>query len=143
MATYKRTIIAVRGDTQGGHAGGLVNPETQIPDLDIDEAGRSVFVGWRTPELRPVQKRLWQWHTEILGDIRKLANGDPIVFIEMGDQTQGNVFKDDLAEINLSSQYFIAKWNSFPLLDIPNVSTFYAVKGTGVTCGGRGRPRPC
>lgn len=135
---YKRTIIAIRGDTQSGHAGGLANPETRIPDLDLDEEGRIVLVGYRNPELRPIQKHLWKWHTQDLENINKLANGDPIVWLEMGDLTQGNVFKDDLDETSLSGQYFMSKWNTLPLLDMPNVKAMYLVRGTGVHVWGEG-----
>lgn len=135
---YKRTIIAVRGDTQGGHSGGLVNPETEIPELDISEDGEIVLAGIRHPELRPIQKRLWQWHTQDLENISKLANGDPIVWLEMGDLTQGNVFKDDLSELSLSGQYFTSKWNTMPLLELPNVKALYMVRGTGVHVWGEG-----
>lgn len=135
---YKRTIIAIRGDTQGGHSGGLVNPETKIPELDLSEDGTVVVIGTRNPELRPIQKRLWQWHTQDLENINKLANGDPVVWLEMGDLTQGNVFKDDLDETSLSGQYFTSKWNTMPLLDLPNVKAMYVVRGTGVHVWGEG-----
>lgn len=138
IGAYKRTIIAVRGDTQGGSSVGLVNPNTKIPDNGILENGREVFNGWRNPELRPVQRKLWQWHTEDLDNIKKLAGKDNIVFVEMGDMTQGNVFKDDLAEISLSGQYFVSKWNTIPILKIPNVTHLYIVKGTGVHVWGEG-----
>lgn len=46
MPKYKRTIIAVRGDTQGGHAGGLLNPETEIPVLGTKD-GKVVVDAWR------------------------------------------------------------------------------------------------
>lgn len=134
---FDRKIIAIRGDTQGGHSGGLVNPETLIPDMEITEEG-DLVIGWRNPELRPVQKRLWVWHCQDLDNIQKLADGDPIVWIEMGDLTQGAVFKDDLAETALSSQYFISKWNTKPLLQLPNVRSMYIVRGTGVHVWGEG-----
>lgn len=135
---YTRTIIAVRGDTQGGSSVGLVNPETKIPDIGILENGREVFNGWRTPELRPVQRTLWKWHTEDLENIKKLAGKDRIVFLEMGDMTQGNIFKDNLSEITLSGQYFVSKYNTIPILKIPTVSHLYIVKGTGVHVWGEG-----
>lgn len=135
---YTRTIIAVRGDTQGGHAVGLLNPETKIPDLDIDDEGKTVLVGWRTPSLRPVQKKLWQWHEQGRKDIEKLAGSDPIVFVEMGDMTQGNVFKDDLGEVSLSAQYFISKWNMVPWMEMKAIQSAYIVKGTGVHVWGEG-----
>lgn len=134
----KRTIIAIRGDTQGGHSGGLLNPDTKIPEYDISEEGGYVLVGYRSPELRPIQKRLWQWHTQDLENINKLANGDPIVWLEMGDLTQGAVFRDDLSESGLSPQYLISKYNTLPLLEMPNVKAMYMMRGTGVHVWGEG-----
>lgn len=138
MKKYTRKILAVRGDTQGGHAGGLLNPETLIPEMDIDENGAEVIAGWRNPELRPVQRKLWEWHTEDLKDVRKLAGEDEIIFLEMGDLTQGNVFKDDLAENSLSAQVIISQWLCKPWLDLKNVKTMRVVKGTGVHVWGEG-----
>lgn len=135
---FKRTIIAIRGDTQSGHAGGLVNPGTEIPEFDIDDEGERVFAGYRNPELRPIQKRLWKWHTQDLENITNLANGDPLIWLEMGDLTQGNVFKDDLAVNNLSEQWFISFWNTKPLLEMPNVKAMYIARGTGVHVWGEG-----
>jgi hypothetical protein len=133
-----RTIIAVRGDTQGGHAGGLLNPETELPDVDIDDDGKTVITGWHTPELRPVQKKLWEWHTQYIKDVKNLAGADEIVFIEMGDLTQGTVFKDDLDENNLNTQVTISRYNTIPWLDLPNVKSAFFVKGTGVHVWGEG-----
>ena len=135
---YIRKIIAVRGDTQGGHAGGLLNPETLIPDVAIDEKGERVIEGWHTPQLRPVQKQLWKWHTEYVRNVRKLAGKDEIIFLEMGDLTQGNVFRDDLDENNLNTQVTISRYNTIPWLDIPNVRKAFIVKGTGVHVWGEG-----
>jgi hypothetical protein len=132
LKKYHRTIIAVRGDTQGGHAGGLLNPETLIPDWDIDEAGQRVITGWRHIEPRPVQKQLWRWHEQDMANVRTLAGKDEIVFLEMGDLTQGGIFKDDLDENGLNTQVVISRWNCTPWLDLPNVQRMYIVKGTGV-----------
>jgi hypothetical protein len=134
---YKRTIIGIRGDTQGGHSGGLLNPDTLLPDMEIDEEG-NVVTGWRHVELRPIQKRLWQWHSQDLEDIKKLASGDPIVWLEMGDLTQGNVFRDDLSIVSMSEQWHVSRFNTMPLLELPNVKAMYVTRGTGVHVWGEG-----
>lgn len=138
MTKYRRKILAVRGDTQGGHAGGLVNPDTLIPEMDIDENGKEVIAGWRHPEMRPVQKRLWAWHIKDLSNVRTLAGKDEIIFLEMGDLTQGSVFKDDLAETSLSAQVILSQWLCKPWMDLPNVQKMRIVKGTGVHVWGEG-----
>lgn len=138
MPKYKRTIIAVRGDTQGGHAGGLLNPETEIPVLGGTEDGERVVEDVHHPALRPFQKLLWKWHEEDRKSIGKLAGKDRIVFVEMGDLTQGNVFKDDLGEIALTPQVTISAYSMFPWLDMPQVQAAYMVRGTGVHVWGEG-----
>jgi len=138
MKKYTRKIVIARGDTQSGHAGGLLNPETVIPTVDIDKQGRKVVSGYEEVRLNPVQKRMWQWTQADLKEVKKLAGKDEMVFIEMGDMTQGNVFKDDLAETSMSKQVWISFYNSKPWLDIPNVRRMRAVKGTGVHVWGEG-----
>jgi len=133
---FKRVIIAVRGDTQAGHSGGLLNPETLLPDTEIIDG--LVAPTLRSPELRPIQKTLWKWHTEDLESIKNLANGDPIVWVEMGDLTQGNRFLDDLGITAMSDQWHISRFNCLPLLELPNVKAFYIVRGTGVHVWGEG-----
>ena len=138
MKKYTRKIIIARGDTQSGHAGGLLNPETVVPTVDLDKNGKKVVSGYEDVKPNPVQRRMWQWTQADLKEVRKLAGNDEIVFIEMGDMTQGNVFKDDLAEASLSKQVWISFYNSKPWLDLPNVRRMRAVKGTGVHVWGEG-----
>ena len=135
---YKRTILAVRGDTQGGHAGGLLNPETEIPVLGVDESGQMAVEDVQRPSLRPFQRKLWEWHEADRKSIGKLAGSDPIVFLEMGDLTQGNVFRDDLGEVSLTAQATISAYSMFPWLDMPQVRAAYMVRGTGVHVWGEG-----
>lgn len=135
---YTRKIIAIRGDTQSGHTGGLLNPETLLPEMDIDKEGKDVITGWYNPSLRPVQKKLWEWHMGDIENVRKLAGTDEIIFVEMGDLTQGNIFKDDLAETSLSAQVIEAQWLCVPWLEIQNLKRMRIVKGTGVHVWGSG-----
>lgn len=135
---YSRKVLAVRGDTQSGHAGGLLNPDTLFPVVAIDDNGKKVIDGWEEAKLNPVQTRLWKWSEEDRAGIKKLAGKDEIVFIEMGDMTQGNIFKDDLQETSLSRQMIASYHNSLPWVDMPNVKRMRAVKGTGVHVWGEG-----
>lgn len=134
---YKRTIIAIRGDTQGGHSGGLINPETLLPTESIDDEGNLKIV-FRKPELRPVQAKLWEWHSQDLESISSLAGSDSIVWLEMGDLTQGNVFRDNLSTNSLSDQWHISMWNTMPLLEMRNVRAMYILRGTDVHVWGEG-----
>lgn len=110
----------------------MCNPDTQIPVLTLDDDGEVVCDGYDTPHLSPVQKKLWEWHTKDIEKVRELANDDEIILLEMGDLTQGNLFKDDLAETSLEAQYFIAKASLYPWLELPNLERVYVVLGTSV-----------
>lgn len=135
---YKRKIIVARGDTQSGHSGGLLNPETTYPVMGIDSAGSAVIADWENASLNPVQKRLWTWSEEDRANVQKLAGRDEIIFIEMGDMTQGNIFKDDLKETSLSRQTLSSYYNSLPWVGMPQVKRMRTVKGTGVHVWGEG-----
>jgi hypothetical protein len=135
---YNRKIIAIRGDTQSGHAGGLLNPEAQIPVMAIDEEGKRVVDGYETAHLNPVQERLWEWSESDRGEIGKLAAGDEIIFIEMGDMTQGARFVDDLKDASLLRQTIISFYNFMPWMEMENLRRMRAVKGTGVHVWGEG-----
>jgi hypothetical protein len=138
MKKYQRKIIVARGDTQSGHAGGLLNPDTVFPTVDVDEGGRRVIIGYEPAALNAIQKRMWAWTMEDLANVRSLAGKDEVIFIEMGDMTQGNRFIDDLSETALSRQVWISFFNSKPWLEIPNVKRMRAVRGTGVHVWGEG-----
>lgn len=138
MRKYNRKIMVVRGDTQSGHAGGLCNPETQFPVIGIDAQKNKVIQGYSSPTLNPVQEQLWKWSEQDRGDVRTLAGKDEIVFVEMGDMTQGARFTDDLAETSLSHQVLISFYNTLPWLELPTLRTMRAVKGTGVHVWGEG-----
>lgn len=128
----------MRGDTQSGHSMGIVNPETVIPEIDLNPEGKRVVVGYRHPDMRPIQKRLWAWSEEDRQNISKLAGKDEIAFLEMGDLTQGNRFTDDLAETALAPQVIMSDWLMRPWLEMKSVKQAYVVKGTGVHVWGEG-----
>lgn len=133
---FTRHIIAVRGDTHAGQDDGLKNPATLIPA--VDEKGNRQEDVFTPVSLRPFQKKLWQWHEDARGEIAKLARKDPIYFLEMGDITEGGVFKDNVGEYKMSDQYFIAKASFEPWLEMPQVKRVYIVKGTSVHTFGSG-----
>jgi hypothetical protein len=135
---YSRKVIVARGDTQSGHAGGLLNPETLFPVVVINEEGNQVVDGYEEAKPNPVQRRLWKWSEEDRANVMKLAGKDEIIFVEMGDMTQGNIFKDDLQETALSRQMIVSFYNSMPWVGIENVKRMRAVKGTGVHVWGEG-----
>lgn len=137
-AKYTRKIIVIRGDTQSGHAGGLLNPEAVFPVIGIDAGGRRVIEDYEQAQLNPVQRQLWKWSEDDREKVKKLAGKDEIIFIEMGDMTQGARFTDDLKETSLSRQTLTSFYNSLPWLGMDTVRRMRAVKGTGVHVWGEG-----
>lgn len=133
---YNRHIIAIRGDNQAGHSGGLLNPETQYPVFSVNEKGNRVITAYEDAHLRPIQTMLWDLHQSAYNSIIKLAEKDPITFVEMGDLTQGNIFKDDLDINSLSEQTIAAYYNTKPWAKIAH--EMYFVRGTGVHLWGEG-----
>ena len=139
MPKYKRVILLPLGDKQAGHSGALVNPETQIPVIEFDRITKSrVVTGHEYPQLSSIQKDMWNWHERDRLEIGKLAGKDPIIYIGMGDETQGGVFKDNLKENSLSVQYLISYNNMIPWLEMKQVKTVRFVKGTSVHLWGDG-----
>jgi hypothetical protein len=107
--------------------------------IAIQEEGGSVVVdGYEEAHLSPVQRTLWKWSEADREAIQALAGKDEIVFIEMGDMTQGVRFTDDLKETSLSRQMITSFYNSVPWTGMKNVRTMRSVRGTGVHVWGEG-----
>ena len=94
--------------------------------------------GYKSPELNSIQKDMWRWHEKDREEIGKLAGKDPIVYIGMGDEHQGGIFKDDLSEGSMSSQIQISYYNMQPWLNMPQVKAVYFTRGTPVHLWGAG-----
>lgn len=139
MFKYKRFILVPVGDKQAGHNGALVNPEASIPDVELDRSTMTrIIMGYRHPELSSLQKDMWKWHEKDREEIGKLAGKDSIIYIGMGDETQGGIFKDDLKDVSLSAQYFISYYNMLPWLNMKQMKGAYFAKGTAVHLWGDG-----
>lgn len=131
LGKHRRVIVAVRGDTHAGHSGGLCNPETQLPELDISPDGQVIIAAWNPVSLRPVQARLWEWHEQDRGEIEALAGRDDLILFEMGDLTQGVKYLDDLDKPSISEQVFGGMWNLAPWLEMKSFRGAFLVNGTG------------
>ena len=129
-----RTILAAITDKHGGHAMGLINPETVLyrKDYYYDEEDDDAYdLVKYNPTLSPGQLRRWRLYENIIERAIDRAKGDPIVLMDLGDQTQGTVYLDDVGNIILADQLVIAKWNLVPWMGIPNVVSVRVVAGTG------------
>lgn len=135
----KRVILVAVGDKQAGHAGALVNPETLLPTWEIDpKTKKRVIDGYEHPKLSPMQKQLWEWHEHDRNEIGKLAGRDPIIYLGMGDETQGGYYKDDLQNVSLSVQTLYSYHNMLPWMEMKSLRAAYFVQGTSVHLWGAG-----
>lgn len=104
-------IIAMESDKHAGHEQGLSYPEL----VDVD--------GEREPyQISATQRRLYEIRENNL-KLLKMKRGrgrkkKKLVFIEGGDQTQGNKYYDSVAEVNMSRQQKIAYTNMLPVLEL-------------------------
>jgi len=139
MPKYKRVILVPVGDKQAGHNGALVNPAAELPVVELDKETRTrIVTGYEYPKITSLQADMWIWHNEDRLEIARLAGRDPIIYIGMGDETQGGVFQDNLAEVSLSRQYLISYYNMLPWMEMKQLKAVYFVKGTAVHLWGDG-----
>jgi len=119
-------IVPIISDTHGGHLGALMNPATVI-ELEDELGNRYEY----KPEMTEIQKYLWNIYTQALGKIETLAGDDPIVWLHVGDNVEGNKHPSELVRPELSAQIRIAFDNLLPICRLPNIKALRIVKGTG------------
>lgn len=120
----KRRIVVLYGDTHAGSALALANPATKVTDPNTGEEAQL--------QINAPQQKLWQWYTEDIAAISKLAAGDPITLCHLGDPTQGTRFAQELASTAVSDHLLIALANLEPWFALGNLRDFFQVAGTGV-----------
>jgi len=139
MNKYNRKILVAVGDKQAGHAGALVNPATQLPVWEFSKTEKkAVTTGYEYAKLTPMQNQLWKWHEQDIKNVVDIAGKDPIIYLGMGDETQGGYFRDDLAENSLATQYLYSYNNMLPWMELKQTKAFYFVQGTSVHLWGAG-----
>jgi hypothetical protein len=126
---YKRVILLVLSDKHAGSTLGLTNPETQL----LNEHGDVRF-----PHLNEIQTYLWELYIKIKEKTEEIANGDDIVILDLGDNTQGLKYSTELATTKLADHLRIASYNMYPLLDMKNVKVLRFCTGTGWHVFGEG-----
>jgi hypothetical protein len=83
------------------------------------------------PELNEPQRYLWEVFMWGKTETEKLASGNDVVIIHVGDLTQGNFFPREQISTQMSDQLEIAAWNMKPLMKIKNLKAVCLTKGTG------------
>ena len=118
-------VIPVITDKHALHTLGLLNPDTEFQR----KGKNNEFYPYNRP-LSPDQEDLWQVHQEIIDTSVKMADGDPIILYDLGDQGQGMKYTDDLESLYLANHIVAPYWNLVPWMRIPNLRRAYLVAGT-------------
>ena len=121
-----RTIAAFFGDTHGNFKGGLLNPATQLPI--VDQIGGEV--DYYTPQLIPVQQRLWEYYTADVGDVARWAKKARLFVVHNGDLTHGDKYESRLVSTARGDQVIIAVANMEPWFRLRQLDWFRIVTGT-------------
>jgi hypothetical protein len=128
-----RKIAALLADSHSGHLLGLCNPAWRLQDQD--HTGHLVE---RAPRITAFQEWLWEKHLENLAKLQRLAAGDPIVVLHVGDLTHGSKYPHQLSSTRQSDQVELACANLAPLLNWPNVIALRIIEGTAAHNLGEG-----
>lgn len=84
-----------------------------------------------TPNLTAVQEFVWESYLEDLDNVKRLADGAPIVVLCNGDLTHGKAYPDHLVDTSVTGQLEIAFQALQPLMALPNLRTVRFASGTG------------
>lgn len=130
----QRKILVVASDLHGGHRHGLLNPDTVL--TEFDERGNKL--GNYHPELNAIQIYLWGIYMAQIKYVSEYAKGDDILFVQNGDSTAGNKYKQLLVSDRIADQIIIAKYNVEPWMKVPNLKAIRFITGTGAHVFGEG-----
>lgn len=128
------TLLLVMSDPHAGHKLGLLAPGVEL----YDERPTGEIVRY-SPALTAFQD--WAWfdvYVPGLSRAAQLANGAPIVILNLGDMVHGDGHAEQLICTRMADQITIACANMRAALDLPNVRAARFVFGTGVHEFGEG-----
>lgn len=120
-----RKLLALESDPHANNKWGLLNPETQIEAVTPD--GQYYI---EEVDLNPEQEFLWSLREQNIEKLVNLADGDEILYFNMGDIGQGNKHPTEkVSQVPYAAEQ-IAEWNMRPILDLPNVQKARIIYGT-------------
>lgn len=128
-----RRIVVICSDLHGGHRYGLLNPETELDE--VDEIGQPV--GKKNVELTKIQEYLWKMYIQGIQWVKGHAGSDPILVVMNGDLTAGNKHAQMLVSDRMADQIFIGMYNALPWYELNPVAV-RLIKGTGAHVFGHG-----
>lgn len=126
MPKSNRAILIAESDLHGGHALGLLNPNTILEDVKGNK--------YQLP-LNEVQQYLWEIREWGMNEVKKLAGNSPAILFEVGDVNQGLIYE---AKDTLSAQVKIAYMDIEPWLRWKNLIAVEIDKGTATHSFGYG-----
>jgi len=122
-----RAVVLIETDHHAGHRWGLLNPRTELKD-GTDEVIR--------PHLREIQRYIDSKRNAHLDAVAELADGDQVVYIHLGDATQGTKYKEQLVTTRLGDQPVIAAWNLMPVVERMDIKMVRYMTSTPVHAEG-------
>ena len=128
----QRRIVVVMSDSHAGYKLGLM-----APNVTLHDEGQNGQLVEYTPEPTAFQSWLWEQYEGWLGEIQAWAAGDEIIVYHNGDLTWGSKHPEQTISTRQADQMIIAMDNLTPWLEIPNVSHFRMIAGTGAHTFGR------
>lgn len=112
-------------DTHAGALLGLCSPHTRL--VKFDAFGQRYHLA---PELTETQQWLWECYIEDISKVKSLADGDPIILMHVGDETDGDKYKDQQVMTQSGAQLFIAAANFKPWYELSNLQAVRLFSGT-------------
>ncbi len=116
-----RRVLVFLADTHGGHKLSLLNPATFLLDGEL----RPYQV-----QLSAVQRWLWENYEDDIAAVERLADGDRVDVVHVGDVTWGLRYPQGLVSSRMADQVIIATSNLSPWLMLGNVKSLTLVTGT-------------
>ena len=95
---------ALVADAHGGHRLGLLNPDTQLLDLEWSTDDEPA---WYTPALTETQRYLWELYEKCIAEHMKEAGSRDVPVWFNGDVTNGNKHPSGILSTRISDQVMI------------------------------------
>ena len=114
MRKLNRKILLLMSDRHTYFSLGLLNKNTEIPDLQLNSK----------------QLELWKIYEDGLIKTFDLAGKDEVIAFDLGDITHGNKYDEDLLVGGIAPQIIASAETYYPVLDKHNVKILRIVEGT-------------
>lgn len=121
-----RRIVAAAADIHSGNNLGLCSPHLRL--TGFRPTGERYYF---QPQLTETQKWLWEKWEEDIASVEELADGDPIILFHVGDECDGDKYRDQQMYTRRGVQFLIAAANFEPWYALNNLQKVRLFSGTG------------